>query len=174
MYIYIFFLNEFIYEACRVVFLVPSMWCFVSAIWCCYPAWTAPCGINKVVNFTICTDLGSSLTQKTDQPQLTSGRWVTQGAHAVLWNHVHVCSELQQQADHFLMAQMSLDAEDRSVVQHLRTIVNIRSTQHQQTAHLQTNQTSFTIHKPKQHPICSIWTALTLCISLWNNASSCV
>ncbi len=29
------------------------MWCFVSAIWCCYPAWIAPCGINKVVNLTL-------------------------------------------------------------------------------------------------------------------------
>lgn len=80
--------------------------------------------------------LGPPLTEQHDQPQVSRGCWEAEGTHAIFRHNVQAGAKLKQQWDDLLMNQVALDAEHRRVVQDLRTVIHVCSSQHQETAYL--------------------------------------
>lgn len=56
------------------------------------------------------------LDQQTHQLHVASGCRVAEGGHAILWNAVQAGTKFQEQRDHFLMAEVWLDAQDRGII----------------------------------------------------------
>ena len=80
--------------------------------------------------------LGSPLAEQHDKSQVSCSSWEAQWVHAIFRHHVYASAELEQQGGNFLVPKVALDTKHRSVVQDLRAVIHVSTTQHQQTAHL--------------------------------------